>query len=164
MNWMVPSETLQAGRQPASTERCCQLLDRWRSQLTLNAREQGLLAGSLAVLDRQLNRLQNGHLRIAVYGRVGVGKSSLVNALIGSAQMATDVAHGHTRRQQCARWPINVPGLTRVDLIDTPGIDEIQASARARLACRVAMEADLVLLVIDSDLTRPQSLARQGPG
>ena len=34
------------------------------------------------------------------------------------------------------------------------GLDEIKASARERLARRVALEADLVLLVIDSDLTR----------
>lgn len=139
--------------QPASTERCSQLLRRWRSELTLNRREQGLLGGPLAVLDRQLERLEQRHLRIAVFGRVGVGKSSLINALIGSPRMATDVAHGHTRRQQCARWPISIPGLSRVDLIDTPGIDEIKASARGRLARRVALEADLVLLVIDSDLT-----------
>ena len=139
---------------PASIDRCWQLLQRWRSELKLTRREQGVLAGSLVVLDRQLERLKQRRLRIAVFGRVGVGKSSLINALIGTAVMETDVAHGNTRRQQAVSWPISIPGLTQIELIDTPGIDEIQAAARARLARRIAMEADLVLLVIDSDLSR----------
>ena len=139
---------------PASIDRCWQLLQRWRSELQLTRREQGVLAGSLVVLDRQLERLKQRRLRIAVFGRVGVGKSSLINALIGTAVMETDVAHGNTRRQQAVSWPISIPGLTQIELIDTPGIDEIQAAARARLARRIAMEADLVLLVIDSDLSR----------
>ena len=139
---------------PASIDRCWQLLQRWRGELKLTRREQGVLAGSLVVLDRQLDRLKTRRLRIAVFGRVGVGKSSLINALIGTAVMATDVAHGKTRRQQAVSWPISIPGLDQIELIDTPGIDEIQAAGRARLARRIAMEADLVLVVIDSDLSR----------
>jgi len=139
---------------PASIDRCWQLLLRWRAELTLTRREQGVLSGSLVVLDRQLERLKQRRLRIAVFGRVGVGKSSLINALIGEAVMDTDVAHGNTRRQQSVRWPISVAGLNQIELVDTPGIDEIHAAGRARLARRIAMEADLVLLVIDSDLTR----------
>jgi tRNA U34 5-carboxymethylaminomethyl modifying GTPase MnmE/TrmE len=85
---------------------------------------------------------------------VGGGKSSLLNALLGDEQFATDVAHGCTRRQEQRRWQQPIDGLNGIDLVDTPGIDEIAASARERLAARVALGADLVLLVIDSDLTR----------
>ena len=84
----------------AMEEHCRDLLQNWRQQLNLNRREQGLLAGALKLLDRQLERLQTGTLRISVFGRVGVGKSSLVNALLGQKLMATDVAHGCTRQQQ----------------------------------------------------------------
>ena len=85
---------------------------------------------------------------------MGVGKSSLINALVGQRLLETDVAHGSTRRQQAVTWPLKLDGLQRVELIDTPGIDEIDAAGRTRLATRVAMGVDLVLLVIDSDLTR----------
>ncbi|MFL2496335.1 MAG: GTPase [Parasynechococcus sp.] len=139
---------------PATTERCRQLLQSWRRELQLNRREQGLLRGELTLLDRQLQRLDQRVLRIAVFGRVGVGKSSLINALVGQRLLETDVAHGSTRRQQAVAWPLRLNGLERVELIDTPGIDEIDAAGRTRLATRVAMGVDLVLLVIDSDLTR----------
>ena len=139
---------------PSSTVRCRQLLQRWRNELCLGGRERALLAGELRQLDRQLQRLSSRTLRVAVFGRVGVGKSSLINALIGEPLLATDVAHGCTRRQRAVPWPQAIDGLAAVELIDTPGIDEIETAGRARLATRVAMGADLVLLVIDSDLTR----------
>ena len=107
----------------------------------------------MQLLDRQLQRLQQRHLRIALFGRVGVGKSSLINALIQRPLLETDVAHGSTRRQQAVNWSVEIAGLTRVELVDTPGIDEMMPPV-GRLAARVAMGADLVLLVVDSDLTR----------
>ena len=130
------------------------LLTHWRQGLQLSNRERSLLAGSLQLLDGQLQRLNALKLRIAVFGRVGVGKSSLLNALLGQERFATDVAHGCTRRQQVEPWPIAIEGLDAVELVDTPGIDEIAAAGRARLAARLALHADLVLLVLDGDLNR----------
>jgi GTPase len=138
---------------PSTPERCQLLLRQWRRQLSLTPREQSLLAGALATLDRQLLRLEQGQVRLAVFGRVGVGKSSLVNALVGEAVCPTDVAHGSTRHQRATAWLQPVPGLERLELVDTPGIDEIGGAARSRLAERVARGADLVLLVLDGDLT-----------
>jgi small GTP-binding protein len=138
---------------PATPERCRLLLEQWRSQLQLSGREQSQLGGQLQALDHQLDRLQRRRLRVAVFGRVGVGKSSLLNALLGQAAFATDVAHGCTRHQEARGWDQPIAGLAQVELVDTPGIDEIAAAARARLAARVALSSDLVLLVLDGDLT-----------
>jgi len=139
---------------PPTPERCRLLLHRWRAELDLSPREASVLAPELLGLDRQLARLEQRIPRLAVFGRVGVGKSSLLNALLGESSFATDVAHGCTRHQQARPWNRPVASLTGVDLVDTPGIDEIAAAARARLAARVALGADLVLLVIDADLGR----------
>ena len=122
----------------------------------MSPREASLLAGERAGLDRQLERLRQRRPRVAVFGRVGVGKSSLLNALLGQEHFATDLAHGCTRRQASCSWDQPFRALTGVDLVDTPGIDEIGAAARARLAARVALAADLVLLVIDADLAQPE--------
>jgi len=137
-------------------ERCDQLLRRWRAELQLSGREESVLAPELVGLDRQLGALADRRLRVAVFGRVGVGKSSLLNALLGAPHFATDVAHGCTRHQQRVAWPVAVPGLGGVELVDTPGIDEIAARARQRLAARVAMGADLLLFVLDGDLSSPE--------
>ncbi|MCP9771311.1 DUF697 domain-containing protein [Synechococcus sp. Tobar12-5m-g] len=142
---------------PDTITRCEQLLDRWRARLGMTAREQSVLAPELAALDRQLQRLAWRHLHVAVFGRVGVGKSSLLNALLGQPRFATDLAHGCTRLQQHEPWNPLIDGLARVDLIDTPGIDEVAAPARQRLAARVALGADLVLFVLDGDLTQPEA-------
>lgn len=146
---------------PPPLERTRLLLGPWRAQLALSGRERSQLAGPLHWLDGQLERLEQRRLRVAVFGRVGVGKSSLLNALLGESAFATDVAHGCTRRQQAAVWRQPIPGLSRVELVDTPGIDEIGAAGRARLAARVALAADLVLLVLDGDLNRVEAEALQ---
>jgi Tfp pilus assembly protein PilF len=44
------------------------------------------------------------------------------------------VAHGCTRRQEQRPWQQPIAGLNGIDLVDTPGIEEIAAAARERLA------------------------------
>ena len=139
---------------PPTPERAALLLERWRAGLQLSPRETTVLGPELVALDRQLERLRRRRPRVVVFGRVGVGKSSLLNALLGEEHFATDVAHGCTRRQEQRAWRQRLIGLEGVDLVDTPGIDEIGAAARARLARRIALGADVVLLVLDADLGR----------
>ncbi|MDA0964588.1 MAG: Era-like GTP-binding protein, partial [Cyanobacteria bacterium] len=145
--------------QPSTAERCALLLSQWRGDLRLSDRERSVLEPELRTLDQQLLALKQRRLRVAVFGRVGVGKSSLLNALLEKPAFATDVAHGCTRKQQRETWGVQVPDLSQIELVDTPGIDEIAARARHRLAARVALGADLVLLVLDSDLTTPEAEA-----
>ena len=156
-----PSDASGLAAPPATPERCRLLLRRWREELRLSARERAVLGPELAGLDRRLQRLEQGHLRLVAFGRVGVGKSSLLNALLGREEFATDVAHGCTRQQQSHPWARSIPGLATVELVDTPGIDEIAAAGRARLATRLAIGADLVLLVLDGDLSRVELDALQ---
>jgi len=140
--------------QPSLTSRCEIVLKEWRKSLFLSNREKAIFRGELLTLDRQLNRLKKRHLRIGVFGRVGVGKSSLLNALLGKEKFEIDVAHGCTRYTKSVDWDLNFNNLNSVELIDTPGIDEINAEYRARLSKKMALQVDLVLLIIDSDLTR----------
>ena len=63
---------------PSTPNRCRQLLHQWRRSLVLSSFEKSTLAGAIKTMDSQLERLMKKRLRITVFGRVGVGKSSLL--------------------------------------------------------------------------------------
>jgi small GTP-binding protein len=109
------------------------------------------LRDDYAQVGSMLDKLEHGHLHIAVFGRVSVGKSSLLNALLGKIVFSISVLHGETRAVAIQQWDEYADGSTF--LIDTPGIDEIDGESREKMAHEVARRADLVLFVVDGDLT-----------
>jgi GTPase len=112
-------------------------------------REQ--LGAEYAELESMLAKLEHGRIHIAVFGRVSVGKSALLNALLGRDAFDVGVLHGTTRVR--AEQPWQEGGDAHLRLIDTPGIDELDGETRERLAQQIAGRSDLVLFVIDGDLT-----------
>ena len=109
------------------------------------------LAHDYEAVEAMLDKLQNGHLHIAVFGRVSTGKSSLLNALIGEDQFVTSPLHGETKHSSMQPWSeIEAAG---VYLIDTPGLDEAGGESREALAKEVAQRSDLIIFVIDGDIT-----------
>ncbi len=138
----------------ACLDSCEYLLSKWRGKLNLTNKERGLLAEEITTFDNQLERLSNREFNIAVFGRVGVGKSSLLNALIGQKVFHTDIAHGSTKNTQKVLWEKPLKTINSIQLIDTPGIDEIAGKGKKQLASNVAFLSDLILLVLDSDISR----------
>jgi small GTP-binding protein len=109
------------------------------------------LAQDYDAVEAMLSKLQHGHLHIAAFGRVSTGKSSLLNALIGEEKFATSPLHGETKRSSMAQWSEVEAG--GVFLIDTPGLDEAGGEDRESLAKEVAQRSDLVIFVLDGDIT-----------
>ncbi|MDG4549908.1 MAG: GTP-binding protein [Candidatus Contendobacter sp.] len=109
------------------------------------------LADDYQQLQLLLEKIEHGHIHIAVFGRVSVGKSALLNALLGETRFSTSPLHGETTRAAHARWQEYDAG--GVFLIDTPGINEVAGEERERLAHDVATRSDLVLFVVDGDIT-----------
>ncbi len=98
------------------------------------------------------DKLRREEIHVAAFGRVGAGKSSLLNALVGESLFTTSPLHGETRAANQAHWQAIEHG--RVELIDTPGIDELNGESRAELATSVARRADILLMVCEGDLTQ----------
>lgn len=110
------------------------------------------LAQEMAQVRAMLDKLEQGHIHIAVFGRVGVGKSALLNALLGETRFSSSPLHGETQVSDQAQWR-EIDGGPGVFLIDTPGINEVGGEARERLAHEVAGRSDLVLFVVEGDLS-----------
>jgi small GTP-binding protein len=102
-------------------------------------------------------KLRREEIHIAAFGRVSVGKSSILNALLGEQYFSTSPLHGETRVAGTQLWSVAAEG--RVILIDTPGIDELGGEEREQLARDVCARSDLVLFICDSDLTRVEQEA-----
>ncbi|MFH1725987.1 MAG: tRNA uridine-5-carboxymethylaminomethyl(34) synthesis GTPase MnmE [Elusimicrobiota bacterium] len=95
-------------------------------------------------------RLARGGARVAIVGRVNAGKSSLLNALLGSDRAIVSERAGTTR--DTIEETADLDGLEAV-LIDTAGLREApsdrierEGQARARTAVR---GADAAILVVD---------------
>ncbi len=128
-------------------ESLAQLLDDTRVPDSIRS----ALKGEYAEIQTMLSKLEHGHVHIAVFGRVSVGKSSVLNALLGKDVFSTSILHGETKTVGMQAWEEYQDG--GLFLLDTPGINEIEGEEREQMAHEVASRADLLLFVIDSDLT-----------
>ncbi len=142
-------------------------LDKARDSLELLLQDNRLppevraeLADDFSQVQAMLDKLEHDHIHIAVLGRVSVGKSSVLNALIGERRFSTSALHGETKQNEMAQWDEQESGS--LFLIDTPGINEIDGEARERMAHEVSQRSDLVLFVIDGDMTDSEYTALQG--
>jgi len=141
------------------------------SQLDLSPRERVGLETDINHLHGVLDKLIHQIIHIAVFGMVGRGKSSLLNALVGQPIFETGPLHGVTQQAEGIVWKVDAAdenisdgniyraklsgeSASQVELIDTPGIDEVDGDQRQAIAHKIARQADLIMFVVAGDLTQ----------
>ena len=138
--------------------------------IDLTAEEQNGLESEIDRLAQMLDKLEQSVVQIAAFGMVGRGKSSVLNALVGKDIFPTGALHGVTRNIDTANWKLtpeqiadteqSLQRLTiqskqgEIQLLDTPGIDEVNGEAREVLACELAQRVDLILFIVSGDITQ----------
>ncbi|NJK64346.1 MAG: DUF697 domain-containing protein [Synechococcaceae cyanobacterium SM2_3_1] len=133
------------------------LLHHW-SQATTAAHPP--IEARLRKLKHLHSKLEQQRLTIAIFGMVNRGKSAVLNALMGKSLLETGPLNGVTRKPCTLAWQPKkahgspIPAHYRVDLVDTPGLNEVEGEVREQLAWSVAERADLILFVIAGDLTQ----------
>lgn len=154
-----------------------QAIDRYIPQLKmtrLDAQESARQAAVKAGIDQLttlMNKLDSALLRVAVFGLVSRGKSAIINALLGEKVLEIGPLNGVTQWPRSVYWqPEMVPSDQTLDqtreplkleLIDTPGLDEIEGENRGAIAQKIAQQADLILFVVSGDVTQTEYLALQ---
>ena len=129
--------------------------------LALRAKVQGEIDRLILLCHKLEQRL----FTIAAFGLVSRGKSAVLNGLMGQKLLQTGPLNGVTRWPRTVRWLVPpgadrgsypIPEGLQVELIDTPGLDEIEGQSRTAMAQQVAQQADLILFIVAGDLTRTE--------
>ncbi len=168
MNETTAADSTAGGERAVDDRRYHQALAAVRHALAkfrgCSDEEKRLLESDLTELTQMHEKLARGRLEIVVFGEISTGKSALINAMIGRAVAQVDVRGGWTREVWHVAWDgcgYCVPGLadSQVVLVDTPGLNEVGGSERAAISRQAAQQADLTLLVTDSDLNETEFAA-----
>lgn len=152
---------VRSGRPPVSvadvavgsTEAAAQSVTAAQRQIDLVSDEIGRRALA-AELDAVSDDLATQRYTIVVFGTGSAGKTSVINALIGSAVGVTDAVVGTTRDGVEHTYTLDGFDDGRLHLVDTPGLSEMGEGGRMReeRARELATRADLLLFVVDQDL------------
>jgi len=107
-----------------------------------------------AELQELAARQQTGAVHLCFFGEISTGKSSLVKALVPTADITVDVLGGSTKDIRHYRWR-NDAGH-EIFLTDIPGTGGLEEGLSSE-ALDEAQRAQVVLFVCDGDLARPES-------
>ncbi|PIE45600.1 MAG: hypothetical protein CSA44_02175 [Gammaproteobacteria bacterium] len=87
---------------------------------------------------------------IALFGEINAGKSALIQTLTG---MKTGVSARAGKTRVITNYPFTI-GQRRYELIDMPGLSEVDAGITDELVREKAIKSHLVIWVVDEEITR----------
>ena len=113
---------------------------------------------ALRELEELARRRELETVHLALFGEISSGKSSLINALLPGADVATSIIGGTTTRIEQYHW--HRDSGDAVVLVDVPGLNQVEREYDAAVLDE-AQRAHVVIFVCDGDLTRDEYRAIQ---
>jgi len=129
------------------------LLKNWWETIDLTNFEKSFLNREIISFNQQLLRLKEKKIRIGVYGKSGVGKSSILNSLFKKDIFKTDIINGTTRQIQSETWTLKDQTLNSLELIDSPGFYFCNITFPDRVFSFIN-HSDLILFIVSGYLNR----------
>ena len=129
------------------------LLKKWWESIDLTNYEKSNLNKEIISFNQQLFRLKEKQLRIGIYGKAGVGKSSILNLLLDKNEFETDIINGSTKTTESKEWNLKHPILKTIELIDSPGFDFCDIKNPENIFSQIN-SSEIILFTIAGDLNR----------
>ena len=129
------------------------LLQKWWESIDLTNFEKSNLNKEIISFNQQLFRLKEKKLRIGIYGKAGVGKSSILNLLLNKKEFNTDIINGSTKNIERKEWSLKLNNLNTIELIDSPGFDFCDIKNPEDIFSQIN-SLELILFTIAGDINR----------
>ena len=129
------------------------LLKKWWESIDLTNYEKCNLNNEIISLNQQLFRLNEKQLRIGIYGKAGVGKSSILNLLLEKNVFKTGIINGTTKNIEREEWYFKHQSLRTIELIDAPGFDFCDIKDPENIFSQIN-NSELILFTIAGDINR----------
>ena len=107
----------------ASIQKGYDLLKNWWDRVDLTNYEKSLLNEEIISFNQKLFRLKERIIKGGVFGKSGVGKSSVLNKLIQENYFNIDILHGSTKQTISREFKFNAGNINALEFIDSPGFD-----------------------------------------
>jgi len=129
------------------------LLKKWWETIDLTNYEKSFFNREIISFNQQLFRLKEKKIRIGVYGKSGVGKSSFLNSLLEKDIFKTNIINGTTREIQSELWTLKDQTLNSIELLDSPGFDFCDVKFSDKVYSCIN-HSDIILFIVSGDLNR----------
>ena len=91
------------------------LLKKWWESIDLTNFEKSNLNKEIISFNQQLFSLKETQLKIGIYGKAGVGKSSILNLLLNKNEFKTDIINGTTKNIEGKEWSLKHENLKNIE-------------------------------------------------